>query len=78
MKKYHLFSGEDHYPEGGLEDYYGSYETLEEAKAAGEESNDDWTTIAMTQEDGSLKNIAFFIESDGHDRYWKVLDDPTA
>lgn len=28
---YSLFSGEDYYPQGGYDDYVGSYNTLEEA-----------------------------------------------
>lgn len=35
--KYYLFAGETFYPEGGFYDFRNSFDTLEEAKKAGEE-----------------------------------------
>ncbi len=29
---YLLFAGEDYYPSGGMQDYWGTFETIEEAK----------------------------------------------
>lgn len=34
MKRYWLFYGTVYYPSGGMKDYKGDYDTLEEAKAA--------------------------------------------
>ena len=45
MKRYLLFSGSDYYPAGGWDDFINSFNTLIEARAAGEESNKedkDW------------------------------------
>lgn len=61
MKKYHLFTHITYYPLGGIEDYVESFASLEETlvalKGQDEYSYDDWS-IAETQEDGSLKEIA--------------------
>jgi hypothetical protein len=59
IKKFHLFAGCQYYPEGGLSDYIGSYETEKEAlieATNGEYVGDqyDWWEIAETLEDGSL------------------------
>lgn len=33
MKRYWLFSGQIYYPGGGMDDFIGSYDTVDEAKA---------------------------------------------
>lgn len=45
--KYLLFAGPTYYPGGGVVDYVGKYETLDEAKAAFAEKEDcnDWAHI---------------------------------
>jgi len=35
MLRYALFAGDDYYPNGGWQDFSGSYASLEEALAAG-------------------------------------------
>lgn len=35
MKRYLLFAGDHYYPSGGIEDYMGDYDTVEEAEIAG-------------------------------------------
>lgn len=34
MKRYLLFGGADYYPGGGMNDFMGDYDTIEEAQAA--------------------------------------------
>lgn len=50
---YWLFSGGNYYPAGGMDDYKGSYPTIESAKAEaeirvsdGDWGNPDWAQIA--------------------------------
>lgn len=38
-KPFALFCGQNYYPDGGINDYYGSYATLEEALAVAEDPN---------------------------------------
>jgi hypothetical protein len=33
MKRFWLFAGEDYYPRGGMEDFIGDFDSLDEAKA---------------------------------------------
>lgn len=44
LKRYLLFAGWVYYPGGGWEDFIGSFDTVEEAKAAIEGSK-DWAHI---------------------------------
>lgn len=50
MKKYLLFAGEIYYPMGGVNDFIDSFESLEDAKHAGEreieDNENDWFHIA--------------------------------
>ena len=48
MKRYLLFSGYTYYPDGGWEDFRGSFRTLEEAKEATLEAPGDWWQIVDT------------------------------
>lgn len=34
MKRYWLFAGKDYYPNGGIEDFKGDFDSVEDAKAA--------------------------------------------
>ena len=49
MKRYMLFSGFDCYPNGGMDDFYGSYNLSSEANIAGNEliqfKNHDWWNV---------------------------------
>ena len=45
MKRYLLFRGDQWYPLGGWDDFFGSYDTIEEAKAAGRACSHDWWHI---------------------------------
>ena len=46
MKTYLVFKGYTYYPSGGMEDFVGDYETLEEAKKAlGEIDEYEWGHI---------------------------------
>lgn len=62
MNKVHLFAGQGYYPESGLGDYQGSYDTFEEAdqwikddKAA--ERGSDWYCIIGVTEEGDLEEL---------------------
>ena len=55
-KKYHVFAGSNYYPDIGLGDYKGSYETHSEAKAkALILTGQNWVYIMTHNEDGSLR-----------------------
>lgn len=45
MKKYLLFAGQKYYPLGGMSDYIGDFDTIEQAKQAYTESKEDWGQI---------------------------------
>jgi hypothetical protein len=47
VKRFVLFAGETYYPSGGWGDFNGSFDTIEEARAAESiaESGGDWTQI---------------------------------
>ena len=51
MKRYLLFSGDQHYPLGGWEDFQGSFDTPSEAIAAvvAKHSSHDWWEIVDTE-----------------------------
>ncbi len=59
MKKYYLFAGCTYYPSGGIDDYAGSYLTIEEADKEGKrlttDGHLDWYNIAYSRDDGSLR-----------------------
>jgi len=49
MKRYLAFAGETYYPGGGWEDYIGTYDTIEEARAVLKEKyNHGWWQIVDT------------------------------
>lgn len=64
---FHLFAGQGYYPESGLGDYIGPYETLDEAEAEGKNKTaprgnfswgeQDWYSV-ITESDGRLVEVA--------------------
>ena len=48
---YFLFAGDKFYPKEGLENYHGSYKTLDEAKDAGIKLRFDWFQVVVLQGD---------------------------
>lgn len=66
-KHFHTFVSGRYYPEGGMRDYLGSAETLDDAKAladaAGRESGRTEATIAQLRTDGSLRMICYRCEA---------------
>lgn len=72
MKRFHVFaSARYYYPGLAHEDYKGSHETLEEAKASVTQDICviDGVSIMETQADGSLKAVATAATK------WKVSDE---
>ena len=61
---YHLFSGYQYYPGGGLADYVGSAITLDEAKAL--RPRDDWSEV-VTERDGALVLVSVWTRSGWED-----------
>lgn len=58
MKKFHVFTFNEYYPNGGINDYVGSFKTLAEAKiTASARGGRDYCNIVETQEDGSLRSL---------------------
>lgn len=62
---YHLFSGQNYYPESGLGDYVNAFETQEEAEEIGRQKcgqdgtnwqNDWW--VVVTEVDGRLTTVS--------------------
>ena len=59
---YHLFSGRAYYPNGGMSDYQGSFDSLDEARNHFDSLigrsviNDDWAQVAHEHE-GRLQLI---------------------
>ena len=68
MTVFHLFAGNDHYPQAGLGDYIDTYKDLlstldriaegPKADEDGDTSRWDWITVTAVQADGSLIKIA--------------------
>lgn len=55
--KFHLFKGEDYYPQSGLGDYLGSFATAEEALQFARDhpnSDDNWVEVITHAESGAL------------------------
>lgn len=46
MKRFILFSGDDYYPNGGMKDMTGSYDTLDQAIAAFNEVDENGWRVA--------------------------------
>jgi len=60
MGRYHLFAGAGYYPQSGLSDYEGSYDTQPDAEKFGEDRISlgcDWYSV-ITERDGSLVEVA--------------------
>lgn len=49
MKRFLVFSGYFHDTTGGWNDYVGTFETVDEARAAAKNANDQWWHIVDTQ-----------------------------
>jgi len=60
MKRYWLFTGEAYYASGGMQDFIGSYDSLEQAI---DDSKGEWRYSAYTKED-------YFYEYD----WFQILD----
>lgn len=45
MKKYIVFAGEAYYPLPGMGDFYGTFDTVEDAKKDLEENSFDWYQV---------------------------------
>jgi hypothetical protein len=49
MKRYWLFAGSVYYPQGGISDLVDSFDTIEEARTAFDESGEEWAQIVDSQ-----------------------------
>ena len=56
--KYLLFAGSDCYPKGGVEDFVGSFDSIEAARDAA--PNDDWAHIACFTTKGDFLILESF------------------
>jgi hypothetical protein len=45
IKRYAAFSGSNYYPDGGWDDFVGTYDTLEEARMAQRPNDNDWQHV---------------------------------
>ncbi len=52
MKRVFLFAGETYYPSGGMSDYRGAFDSIEEAKAALDREDWEWGQIAELTDEG--------------------------
>jgi hypothetical protein len=59
---YLLFSGSDYYPQGGMDDFQGEFESMEGAKQFFEKNKDDWAHIV---EKDSMSIVSNFYEENG-------------
>lgn len=50
MKRFMLFCGQDYYASGGMLDFVGSFDTIDEAAAAMEVESTDWGHIYDTED----------------------------
>lgn len=57
MKRFHVFKGQRHYPQGGSGDYGGSFSERGEAIAAAQEGRPDWAEVLESAPDGSLRLV---------------------
>lgn len=48
--RYIIFSGEQWYPSGGWNDFYGWYSSLEEAQKEFKKNDDDWVQLVDINE----------------------------
>lgn len=53
MKRFLVFAGANYYPCGGWKDFYGSYDTKDEAQEAIAEQDFDWNEIIDTENLGA-------------------------
>lgn len=69
--RFHLFAGQGYYPQSGLGDYVGGFDSLEEAESAGEKvcgpkpdghdgywNSEDWYSV-ITERDGVLVEVGW-------------------
>lgn len=57
MREWALFCGDNYYPAGGIEDYKGSFYTLNDAYQFAMKNKPDWWDIVHVASDGSLKKM---------------------
>jgi hypothetical protein len=57
MGGYLLFAGDDYYPNGGADDFRGTYHTMQEAMRAGEHY--DWAHVATVETTMSADTTEF-------------------
>ncbi|MBZ5616208.1 MAG: hypothetical protein LAO23_19545 [Acidobacteriia bacterium] len=58
MKRFLLFRGYTYYPAGGWDDFYGHYDTEEEAQAAEKNARKcDWYQVIDTETDAAVTGI---------------------
>lgn len=57
---FHLFAGNQYYPQSGLGDYRGTFDSVEEAELEGVILQTDWYCVIGTNEDGSLYQEQFW------------------
>lgn len=50
MKRFLLFKGDDYYPQGGFDDFVGSYDTVDEAMDAHKPESCQWAHVADSLE----------------------------
>ena len=56
--KYLLFAGHDYYPSGGALDFRGSFDTVDEAKAAvAADTMIEWAHVCIATDDGELEFV---------------------
>lgn len=79
MKKQriHCFAGRQYYPNGGMADYVGSFETTDDALVHlnGLEDQPDWASFAWMDDAGHLTFCAAF-ENDGFGTPLKQVIEP--
>jgi hypothetical protein len=54
MKNFLLFAGHHYYPAGGWDDFIDSFDSLEEAKAAGLSDRGDWYHVIDLSQGGKV------------------------
>lgn len=55
---FHLFGGSHYYPCGGLDDYLGSYDVLDDAIEAARQTDNEWWHVA----DDNMQRVADSID----------------
>lgn len=76
MKRFWLFQGDDYYPSGGMGDFCGDFDSVEEAKELAGSSffDDQWSQVFDCE---AMKVVA--MRDHASERIWtRVEADPTA